>query len=262
MPRRKNLRLFLYFENERGTNMKNKERYERQIAIGQIGLDGQAKLQAAKVLVVGAGGLGTPVLTYLVCAGVGDIKVVDEDIVSESNLNRQFFYGYEDIGKSKAILASERLRKQNPDVTIRPISERITEKNVMEMIVDVDIVVDCVDNMETRVLMNRACMERGIPLVEAGIQEFYGFVTVVHRESACLECMGFHDRAPKKVTPTLGATAGVIGSMQALECMKIILGVEPVAYGKMLQYDAIYGTIDVIPIQMSESCTLHQKLEG
>ncbi len=241
--------------------MEKEERYERQIAIPQIGLDGQKKLQEAKVLVIGAGGLGCPVLTYLTCAGVGDIKVIDEDIVSESNLNRQFIYSKEDIGKSKAKLVAAHLQKQNSNIKICGEEIRVTKDNMEQLIREVNVVVDCVDNIETRLVVNEACMKADIPLVEAGIQDFYGFVTVVGREHACLECMGFTHNQAKKITPTLGATAGIIGSMQALECVKLILGM-PTLYGKMLQYDGIYGTLDTIGIRKSNTCRFHGDKEG
>ncbi len=241
--------------------MMSKERYERQIAIHQIGLEGQQKLQAARVLVIGAGGLGCPVLTYLVCSGVGDIKVIDEDIVSESNLNRQFIYNQEDIGESKALLAAKRLQSQNPDVKICGELLRVNQENVGQLVEHVDVVVDCVDNIETRLLMNEACLKAGVPLVEAGIQDFYGFVTVVDEEHACLECMGFQKNMVKKVTPTVGATAGIIGSMQALECIKIILGISTIAHGEMLQYDGLYHTLDTVKIEKSATCRFHGKHE-
>ncbi len=241
--------------------MSEQVRYERQMAIQQIGKEGQAKLGAARVLVVGAGGLGSPTLTYLARAGVGYLKVIDLDVVSESNLNRQFYYHNDDIGKSKAILASERLRKQNPEIQVCGVETRITKENVEKLLEDIDVVVDCVDNIETRLIMNQACIQKDIPLVEAGIADFYGFVTVVHRESACLECMGFQEDVTQKATPTLGATAGVIGSMQALECIKIILGMDGVAYGKMIQYDGIECTMETIPIGIAEHCRIHQAIK-
>lgn len=237
--------------------MMNQERYERQIAIAQIGLEGQQKLQDAKVLVIGAGGLGCPVLTYLVCSGVGDIKVIDEDIVSESNLNRQFIYNQEDIGQPKALLAAKRLQSQNPDIKICGEVLRVNQGNVSQLVEHVDVVVDCVDNIETRLLMNEACIKAGVPLVEAGIQDFYGFVTVVDQGHACLECMGFQKNVVKKVTPTIGATAGIIGSMQALECIKIILGISTIAHGEMLQYDGLYHTLDTVKIEKSAMCRFH-----
>ena len=241
--------------------MSENTRYERQIAIEQIGEIGQEKLKAARVLVVGAGGLGSPVLTYLARAGVGYIKIVDLDVVSETNLNRQFFYHNEDIGASKAILASESLQKQNPEIQVCGIETRITEENVGELLEGIDIVVDCVDNIKTRLIMNKACIRNNIPLVEAGIEDFYGFVTVVRRECACLECMGFRDSSTQNFTPTLGATAGVVGSMQALECIKIILGMKGIAYGKMIQYDGIEGTIEAIPIEIASHCLTHKNIK-
>lgn len=237
--------------------MKELERYERQIAIPQIGIEGQKKLQEAKVLVVGAGGLGCPVLTYLMCTGVGDIKVIDEDIVSETNLNRQFFYSMKDIGQPKVMIATQHLKEQNPDVQICGEQIRVTRDNVRQLVRDVDVVVDCVDNIETRLIMNEACIEANVPLVEGGIQDFYGFVTVVDGQHACLECMGFQNQKRKGITPTIGATAGVIGSMQALECVKLILGELPIAHGKMLQYDGMLGTMESIDIHPSSHCRFH-----
>ena len=149
------------------------ERYKRQMSIPQIGADGQRLLQQSTVAVVGAGGLGAPVLTYLAAAGVGNIRIIDKDTVEISNLNRQFLYGPEDVGRKKAEAAKEKLEKQNPDIKFAAVSEMLTEKNGRALFKDADVIVDCVDSMQTRIAVNKICLLNQIPLVEGGVYGFY-----------------------------------------------------------------------------------------
>jgi len=233
-------------------------RYERQILMEQIGIEGQEKLNRSTVAVVGCGGLGSPVLTYLASAGIGRLVIIDFDVVSESNLNRQFLYGAEDIGKLKVVCAKERLQDLNDEIEIVGFHEKISTDNIGKFIDSADVVIDCVDNIETRILLGRACLSRNIPLVEAGVEGFYGWIMSIGVESACLECMGFEHMKIPRPGPIIGTTAGVIGSLQANECIKIILGMKGTLFGMMLQYDGINGSIDSIELQKDNSCIAHR----
>lgn len=235
-------------------------RYERQLLLEDIGEAGQARLGSAKVLVVGAGGLGCPALTYLAAAGVGHIVVVDDDLVTMSNLNRQVLYGRDDLGKKKAITAAKRLRRLNDEIEITPISKRVTEENVRDLLKEVDLVVDCVDNVATRLLLNRTCLDQGIPLVEGGVHGFYGFATVIKKGYACLECMGYEeDQEARGPVPVIGATAGVIGTIEASECIRLLLGFDATLLGKILQYDGIQHTMTKVPIKINPRCDRHPR---
>lgn len=236
-------------------------RYERQIMMDEIGVIGQDRLKASKVLVVGAGGLGSPVLTYLVAAGVGRIHIIDNDLISTSNLNRQFLYGPMDVGRYKAEIAAVKLSENNPEITVSGHTQRLNVDNVDAMLTDIDVVVDCVDNVETRLILNKACLNHNIPLVEGGVEGFYGFVTVIGRESACLECMGYSATEAKGPSPVIGVTAGVIGCIQAQECIKLLLGLGSELYGASLQYDGIKQRTRRIPIHIDANCKLHTSNE-
>lgn len=251
-------------------------RYIRQLMIPQIGRHGQQRLADASVTVIGAGGLGSPVLTYLTAAGIGKIRIIDCDTVSESNLNRQFLHGEDDIGKRKTDSAEESLRRLNPSVRIETIYEKVTAENADRLIGEPDAAVDCVDSIGTRLLVNASCVRRNIPLVEGGVEGFYGYVTVVLRSGTCLACLGYDrvedggdagsddwaedggdaDRDAAAV-PALGAAAGVIGSLQAAECLKLLLGVGEVLSGRLLQYDGMCGSFDEIPVMRRPDCPIH-----
>lgn len=233
-------------------------RYERQIMIKQIGEKGQDILMQSKITVIGAGGLASPVLTYLTCAGVGTITLVDYDTVTDSNLNRQFLYHEKNIGKPKALNARKVLSELNSEITINQRSEKITDDNIREIIKDSDVVIDCVDNVETRIIVNRGCLMMNIPLVEGGVNGFYGFITSIKREYPCLECIGYHNTKMKRPCPALGAVVGVIGSLQAVECIKILLGLEGILYGKILSYDGISASFDVVDTEKNDNCEAHR----
>jgi len=176
-------------------------RYERQLIIPQIGQEGQKKLEQSTVTVIGTGGLGSPVLTYLTSAGVGTIRIFDDDIVSESNLNRQFLHNTEDVAKLKTQSAKEKLSKLNPNVNLVLINDRLNTDNAEEYIAGSDVVVDCVDNLATRITVARTCMKLDIPLVEGGVYGFSGYVIDIGRESACLSCLGYDNVVPKTPIP-------------------------------------------------------------
>ena len=235
--------------------MAEDSRYIRQTMLPQIGEKGQKKLAQSKVAVVGCGGLGAPVLTYLALAGVGNIRMIDDDTVNLTNLNRQFFYTESDIYQEKCKKTADFLQERNTKLTIEPLCERLTDKNVKRLLAGVDVSVDCVDRIETRKHVGRAACGFRIPFVEGGVHGFYGYVLpVLPGESACLECMAMGTIEEKPPIPALGAVAGVIGSLQAVECIKILLGLSHVMYGKMLQYDGLYGEFTEIPVHIRADC--------
>lgn len=204
--------------------------YDRQLRVPEIGQAGQAKLGHARVLVVGAGGLGSPALTYLAAAGVGRLTILEPDRVEPSNLHRQPLYGWSDVGAAKARLAAERLRKLNPFVEVEAVSERLTPQNAERWIEDHDLVIDGTDNFKTKFLLNDACVRAGKPLVMASVHRWEGQIAVLAPEGPCLRCL-WPEPPPDGCVGTcaddgvVGVVPGILGSLQALEAIKWILGV-------------------------------------
>ena len=229
-------------------------RFRRQIMIPQIGDEGQEKLGRAKVTVVGTGGLGNPVLTYLACAGVGELRAVDGELVEESNLNRQFLHGARDIGRSKAEGACRFLKRIYPDVRFVPVRERLTAENAAAVLGRPDVLLDCVDNIRTRRIVNSYALSSRIPLVEGGVSGFSGFVMDVHNESVCLDCLLPPISPKESETPIIGTAAGVIGSLQAAECIKILLGIGEPLFGKMLQYNGLRASFEITDLHIDANC--------
>ena len=238
------------------------ERYSRQILLPQVGGRGQEKLLAAKVLVIGAGGLGSPVASYLAGAGVGILGIVDSDTVDLSNLHRQMIYSSEDIGKKKAIAAQARLQSVNPDVKVVPHVLRLNSENIMEVIKDYDIVVDGTDNFPTRYLVNDACVLAGKTLVFGAFFRFEGQAMVVKPgEGPCLRCI-FPEPPPPGLVPScqeagvLGALAGVIGLIQATETLKLILGIGEPIVGKLVLFNALGMDLTKMNTRRDEDCPI------
>jgi len=201
-------------------------RYERQIILPEIGAGGQHKLATSKAVVVGAGGLGSPVLYYLASAGVGNLKIIDGDTVDITNLNRQILHFESDIGVGKARSAMENLRQYNSDVKVSVVEEVLREENMPYHLSGSDVVLSCVDNKKTRYQLNRVCVNLGIPLIDGGVQGFDGyFLMVLPGVTPCYECFfsgkSSDDSADSGV---IGAAVGVVGSMMALEAVKYIIG--------------------------------------
>lgn len=236
-------------------------RYERQIKIPQIGPDGQKKLGRSTVTVIGSGGLGSPVLAYLTSAGIGTIRIIDSSDVTESNLNRQFLHYTDDVGKLKVLSAKEKLTQLNPLINLVAYNKRLNNDNAEEYIAGSDAVVDCVDNMEARTAVARACLKLDIPLVEGVVYGFHGYVFDIARNSPCLSCLKYDREKTESPVPILGATAGVIGCMQANECMKLLLGIGEPLFGRMLKYDGLNGTWDEIRIKKADDCLVHGTVE-
>ena len=236
----------------------NERRYSRQIVLSEIGQEGQKKLSEAKVLIVGAGGLGCPVLQYLVGAGVGKIGIIDFDTVEVSNLQRQILYGVSDIGKNKAEAAKKRLEDLNPEIIIQAFSEKLTLKNAKTLFEEYDIIVDGSDNFSTRYLVNDVSVITGKPFVYGGVYKFEGQVSVFnYQNSPSYRCL-FPNFPKEDALPNcseigvLGVLPGTIGSMQANEVLKIILNIGTPLAGKLLCYNALSSRINILSISRLE----------
>lgn len=222
-----------------------REKYARQIIMPEIGEAGQEKLLNSSVLVIGAGGLGCPALQYLTGAGVGNIGIVDADIVSVTNLHRQILHPYENVGKNKAESAKEALERINPDVRIKTYPYRFTPDNAAEIISGYDFIIDAVDNFETKFLINDACVIAKKPFCHAGVILFNGQVmTYVPERGACMRCV-FEEVPKKGSVPTcvqegvMGAACGVIGCLEALEAIKHLTGAGDLLTGSMFTFDGL-----------------------
>jgi len=236
------------------------ERYSRQLILPNIGGKGQEKILNAKVLVIGAGGLGSPVSLYLASAGVGKIGIVDSDKVELNNLQRQIVHSTDTVGTPKVESAKKRLNAINPEIEIISHNLRITSANIMEIIKDYDIVVDGSDNFPTRFLVNDACVLSKKPLSHGGIFRFDGqAITILPGESACYRCL-FSEPPPPGLVPScqeagiLGVVAGIIGTIQANEVLKYILGVGELLTGKLLVFNALDSSFRQVKVPKDPDC--------
>ncbi len=236
------------------------DRYARHIVLREIGGPGQQKLKAARVLVVGAGGLGSPALLYLAAAGVGTLGIIDDDTVSLSNLQRQVLHATESVGKLKTESAAETLARINPHVTVEPHATRLTEENAA-LIADYDLVLDGSDSFETRYLVNETCVKTGTPLIAAAMSQWEGQISLYDpgHGTPCYACV--FPRAPAPgLAPScaeagiMGALAGVMGSMMAGEAIKHITGAGETLRGQMLIHDALYGESRKLTLKRQPDC--------
>jgi molybdopterin-synthase adenylyltransferase len=229
-------------------------RYERQMLIPGWGRKGQDRLRAATVFIAGAGGLGSPAAIYLAAAGVGALRVCDCGAPELSNLNRQILYCDDDIGTDKAHAACAMLRTVNPDVTLVPLAERITEAGIASLVGESDIIIDCLDTFETRHVVNRFAVSRRIPLVHAGIYGLCGQLTFIHQpETPCLGCF-YPGTTTRELFPVAGPTAGVIGALEALEAIKWIVGIGTLLKGRLLIWDGESMEFHQVPIFRNHEC--------
>lgn len=233
-------------------------RYNRHIILSEIGQSGQDKLLNAKVLMVGAGGLGCPVLQYLASAGVGTIGIIDDDVVELSNLQRQILFGKSTIGKNKAEAAKRRLIDLNDSITIHAYPEKLTYKNAIEHFNQYDIIVDGTDNFETRYLINDACIITNKPLVFGAIYKFQGQVSVFNYKNGPSYRCAFPNKPNGDAIPNcseigvLGVLPGIIGTIQANEVLKMILEIGNVLTGKLYYYDALSNKTTILHVKRSE----------
>ena len=237
------------------------QRYSRQILLHDIGGPGQRKLKAARVLVIGAGGLGSPVLQYLAAAGVGTIGVIDDDTVDASNLHRQVIHDADRVGMPKVDSALAAVRRQNPNVTLRPYRQRLTGETAAGLFADYDLVLDGTDNFATRYLANRVAAAQGKPLVGGALTQWEGQVSVWDpaRGGPCYECI-FPEAPAPGLVPTCaeagvaGPLPGIIGSVMALEAVKAITGAGEGLRGRMLIWDGLYAEARVIQLKKRAGC--------
>ena len=234
------------------------ERYSRHLILKEIGVRGQKKLLAARVLVIGAGGLGSPAAMYLAAAGVGTIGIVDDDVVDLSNLQRQIIHGTGNVGMPKVESAAETVTSINPDVTVKPYHIRVSAGNIVELIAGYDVIVDAADNFSTKFLINDACVLAGKPYIYGGALRFEGqLMTYVPGRGPCYRCI-FRDMPAAGEVPSckeagvLGAVVGVIGSMQAVEAVKLILGVGKPLTARLMTFDALAMTCRAVPLPERE----------
>lgn len=245
------------------------DRYARHIVLREIGGPGQQRLKAANVLVIGAGGLGSPALMYLAAAGVGTIGVIDDDIVSLSNLQRQVLHSDDRIDMPKVFSAKIGLNALNPQIEIRPFNRRLTEEIAADLFAEFDLVLDGSDNFDTRYLVNRTCVALGIPLVSAAISQWEGQISLYHpaAEAPCFACI-FPKAPAEGLAPTcaeggvMGALPGVMGAMMASEAIKHITGAGATLQGAMVIYDALYGESRRMKLQRDDACVVCGNLQA
>ena len=238
------------------------ERYSRHIILQEVGVKGQKKLLNASVLIIGAGGLGAPAALYLAAAGVGTIGIVDADEVDLSNLQRQVIHTTNDVGKAKVKSAAETMEAINPDVTVKTYRTFVDSSNIMDLIKDYDFIIDGTDNFPAKFLINDACVMAEKPFSHAGIIRFKGqLMTYVPGEGPCYRCV-FKNPPPKDAVPTckqagvIGAMGGVIGSPQAMEAIKYIIGKGDLLTGKLLTYDALKMEFHTIKLPKDDHCAV------
>lgn len=231
--------------------------YNRQIMLPQIGLGGQEKLISSQVLICGVGGLGSPVALYLAAMGIGHIGLIDGDTVSLSNLNRQLLYSPADVGRLKVEVAEEQLHRLNPQISVSAYAQTLTEDNAARLISGFDIIVDCLDSLAARFILNDACILQDKPFVHAGVSGLSGqIMTVIPHKSPCLRCLlpgSDSGEEQTNVKGVLGATAGAIGSIQATEVFKYLLGL-PLNDRGLLIYDGIRSSLQNITVKPDPGC--------
>lgn len=235
-------------------------RYARQLALPEVGVEGQERLKRARVVVIGAGGLGSPVAAYLAATGIGTIGIVDCDAVDLSNLHRQLLFATTDIGRRKVAAAAERLRALNPNVQVIPFDVKLTRENALEVLRNFDLVVDGTDNFRTRYLVNDACVLLGIPNVYASVLRFDGQVTVLAAPNGpCYRCL-YPTPPPPGSVPScaeagvLSMLPGLIGMLQATEAVKLVLGKGDSLIGRLLLVDALSALFTSISVRKDPQC--------
>jgi adenylyltransferase/sulfurtransferase len=235
------------------------DRYSRQVILDEIGPEGQAAICDGSVLVVGAGGLGSPAIQYLAAAGVGRLGIVDDDAVERSNLQRQVVHGDADIGRPKAESAAEFVADLNPDVSVDRHDTRVDSGNVDSLVADYDVVVDASDNFPTRFLLNDACVFADTPLTHGAVYRFEGQATTFTGGQPCYRCL-FPEAPPEGTVPNcatagvLGVLPGTVGCLQATETVKCLLGKGESLSGRLVAFDAMDMTFEEVPVRKNPDC--------
>ncbi|MEM3004356.1 MAG: HesA/MoeB/ThiF family protein [Candidatus Bathyarchaeia archaeon] len=235
------------------------EYYSRQLALAEIGYNGQVRLKNSRVCILGCGGLGVPAMLMLTAMGVGHIRIVDRDIVSKSDLHRQYLYDAESVGRPKVEVADRKLRKLNPNITVEPLAEPIMNRNVSKIVDGADVAVDALDSMDIRYLVNRACQQKRIPYIFAGaIESIANASTIIPGETPCLECIfpGLTDSALPKcsLVGVHPAVIGVIASVQVYETVSILTGKSPQLAGRLLLVSLGDLSFEKINVSRHEAC--------
>ena len=236
------------------------QRYSRHLIMPEVGMDGQLKLKQARVLCIGTGGLGAPLGLYLTAAGVGRIGLVDFDVVDSTNLQRQVLFGTSDVGRPKITAEADRLRNLNPDIQIDAIEVKLTSENALELFRDYDIIVDGTDNFPTRYLVNDACVLLGKPNVYGSIFRFEGQITVFgYPDGPCYRCL-YPEPPPPGLVPScaeggvLGVLPGIVGTIQAAETLKLIIGKGQPLVGRLLLFDALAMKFRELKLRKNPNC--------
>ncbi|WP_419738870.1 HesA/MoeB/ThiF family protein [Ruegeria sp.] len=239
------------------------DRYARHIVLRELGGPGQKRLKKARVLVIGAGGLGAPALQYLAAAGVGTIGVIDDDVVENANLQRQVIHRDADIGMPKVFSAQQAMEAQNPNVTVLPYNRRLSDDIANDLLGDFDLILDGTDNFETRYLANRTAVALGKPLISGALSQWEGQLSVFDpaNDAPCYQCI-FPEAPAAGLAPScseagvIGPLPGVVGSMMAVEAIKVITGAGQALRGEMLIYDALYGESRKITLSKRSDCPI------
>ncbi len=245
--------------------MKDKfQRYNRQIIIPEIGEEGQNKLEKANVLVVGTGGLGSPAALYVAAAGIGTIGIVDSDKVELSNLNRQILHSAADIGHQKTESACDTLNALNPDIQIIQHPYNVDSKNTGELIKKYDVVIDATDNLVAKFLLNETCVSMNKILCHGSVLKFFGqAATIVPDKSPCLKCLYPAPNSIEYLTPSeagvIGTIPGIIGTVQAMEAIKVILGIGDLLEGRLFSFDALKMEAEIIYFERNPECPVCSK---
>jgi len=232
------------------------KRYNRQIILQGWGDDAQLRINESTVFIAGAGGLGSAASLYLAAAGIARLRICDDGEVELSNLNRQIIHTNESQGTEKVLSAAKRIAALNPHVQTVPLNSRIDDRSISDLAADSDIIVDCMDNFETRYVLNRYAVQRGIPMVHAGVYGMAGQITFIESPvTPCLQCI-FPEAPPPEVFPVVGATVGVIGSLEALEVLKYLTGTGEVLKGRLLLFEGDIMKFEELPLEKNPSCSV------
>lgn len=232
-------------------------RYLRHIVLPNFGIYSQDKLKNSKVICVGAGGLGSPVITYLSIIGVGYIDIIDFDYIEESNLNRQFIFKHYDIGKSKALVAREYINNLNKNINVNVFNKKLTYDNALNILKKYDVIIDCTDNLKTKILISDCGVKLNIPVIHGSIFGFEGYVTIFNKNINCFRCMYANIKTKGCIDyGVFGPTAGIIGLIQASETIKILLNQKINLYSKLLIIDLDNLKFKFIKLNKLKNCSI------